>query len=245
MAKPIPPQSTAPDPVCRLRVEYAKRGRLRYLGHLEVLRTVERSIRRAGLPFAVTQGFSPHMRVQFTSALPVGVSSLHEYFDVLLTREVDASEALEALRTSMPEDLGPARAEVLPVRVPALEAWLNALSWHVEVRALDGSTLDASEAERSLQALVARGTLEYLRGTKPKTVDLTQAIISCDVDGGEGGAVCLDLVCACGEHGQLRPDALVRAVVECMGAPACSIDVCRTEQGHRGEDGQIVKPFSR
>ena len=56
----------------KLRVRYVKEGRLRYLAHLEVLRTVERIVRRAGLPYAVTQGFSPHMRAGFSSALPVG-----------------------------------------------------------------------------------------------------------------------------------------------------------------------------
>ena len=47
----------------RLRVRYGKRDRLKYLGHLEVIHTIERIVRRAGLPYAVTQGFSPHMRV--------------------------------------------------------------------------------------------------------------------------------------------------------------------------------------
>ena len=59
----------------RLRVRYGKRDRLKYLGHLELIHTIERIVRRAGLPYAVTQGFSPHMRVGFSSALPVGTSS--------------------------------------------------------------------------------------------------------------------------------------------------------------------------
>ena len=50
----------------RLRVRYGKRDRLKYLGHLEVIHTIERIVRRAGLPYAVTQGFSPHMRVGFS-----------------------------------------------------------------------------------------------------------------------------------------------------------------------------------
>ena len=49
----------------RLRVRYGKRDRLKYLGHLELIHTIERIVRRAGLPYAVTQGFSPHMRVGF------------------------------------------------------------------------------------------------------------------------------------------------------------------------------------
>ena len=59
----------------RLRVEHIKQDRIAYLGHLEMLATLERCIRRAGLPFAVSNGFAKHMKVQFSQALPVGASS--------------------------------------------------------------------------------------------------------------------------------------------------------------------------
>ena len=61
------------DRVFRLRVTYRKAGRLSMLSHLEVTHALERAVRRSGLPFALTQGFSPHMKLSFGSALPVGV----------------------------------------------------------------------------------------------------------------------------------------------------------------------------
>lgn len=81
----------------RLRVRYGKRGRLKYLGHLELIHTIERIVRRAGLPYAVTQGFSPHMRVGFSSALPVGTSSTCEWYDLFMTEFVALDEAFERL----------------------------------------------------------------------------------------------------------------------------------------------------
>ena len=81
----------------RLRVRYGKRDRLKYLGHLEVIHTIERIVRRAGLPYAVTQGFSPHMRVGFSSALPVGTSSTCEWYDLFMTEFVALDEAFERL----------------------------------------------------------------------------------------------------------------------------------------------------
>ena len=80
----------------RLRVRYGKRDRLKYLGHLEVIHTIERIVRRAGLPYAVTQGFSPHMRVGFSSALPVGTSSTCEWYDLFMTEFVALDERLGA-----------------------------------------------------------------------------------------------------------------------------------------------------
>lgn len=81
----------------RLRVRYGKRDRLKYLGHLEVIHTIERIVRRAGLPYAVTQGFSPHMRVGFSSALPVGTSSTCEWYDLFMTEFVALDEAFGRL----------------------------------------------------------------------------------------------------------------------------------------------------
>ena len=59
----------------RLRVVFRKAGRLALLSHLEVARALERAVRRADLPYAVSQGFSPHMRIAFGAALPVGVGA--------------------------------------------------------------------------------------------------------------------------------------------------------------------------
>ena len=114
----------------RLRVRYGKRDRLKYLGHLEVIHTIERIVRRAGLPYAVTQGFSPHMRVGFSSALPVGTSSTCEWYDLFMTEFVAHDEAFGRLAAASPADLAPIEAAYIDVRTPALTAQLTRLSYH-------------------------------------------------------------------------------------------------------------------
>ncbi|WP_165246635.1 TIGR03936 family radical SAM-associated protein [Adlercreutzia sp. ZJ141] len=89
----------------RLRVEFGKQGRLALLSHLEVARALERAVRRANLPFAVSKGFSPHMRIAFGAALPVGVGGTSEIFDILLLRYVRPSDALQALQHASVPDL--------------------------------------------------------------------------------------------------------------------------------------------
>ena len=94
----------------RLRVRYRKDGRLAHLGHLEVINTINRSVRRSALPFAVGNGFARRMRLQFSQALPVGAASLGEYFDLYLTEEVAPEDALERLVKSSPSLLEPVAA---------------------------------------------------------------------------------------------------------------------------------------
>ena len=75
-------QQASPQP--RLRVRYKKDGRLAFLGHLEVINTHNRSIRRSGVPFAVGNGFARRMRLQFSQALPVGA-----YLEKVFSHSID------------------------------------------------------------------------------------------------------------------------------------------------------------
>ena len=89
----------------RMRITFAKQGRLALLSHLEVARAIERAVRRAQLPFAVSQGFSPHMKIAFGAALPVGVGGTREMVDLQLLRYVRPEEALLALQKESVPDL--------------------------------------------------------------------------------------------------------------------------------------------
>ena len=68
----------------RLRITYRKDGPARHVGHLDVMRTWERAIRRAKLPLAYTQGFSPHARIALAAPLPVGTIGERELMDIWL-----------------------------------------------------------------------------------------------------------------------------------------------------------------
>ena len=103
----------------KLRITYVKQNRLAYLSHLEVTGALERAIRRAELPFGVSQGFSPHMLLSFGSALPVGVGSMCEIFDVTLNDYVNPDVALNALKKIMPADLMATNTEYIRLKSPA------------------------------------------------------------------------------------------------------------------------------
>ncbi len=96
-----------PDRTFRLRVTYEINERLAYLSHLEMTRALERIVRRSELPFAVTCGFSPHMKIAFGQALPVGVGGLNEIFDVSLISYVPEPAALSALVDASPLGIVP------------------------------------------------------------------------------------------------------------------------------------------
>lgn len=65
-----------------VRIRYAKVGKVRFLSHRDMARVVERAVRRAGLPVAYSQGFSPRAKLHFGLALSTGYESYAEYLDV-------------------------------------------------------------------------------------------------------------------------------------------------------------------
>src|SRR5215831_18070292 len=91
-----PEQSQAPV-VQRIRIRYAKRGPLRFTSHRDFARAFERAVRRAGVPVAYSQGFSPHPKISYASAAPTGVASEAEYLEIGLQARADPDRVREAL----------------------------------------------------------------------------------------------------------------------------------------------------
>ena len=223
----------------RLRVAYGKDERLAYLGHLEVLATIERSVRRAGLPFAVSQGFARHMRLQFTQALPTGASSCCEFYDVQLTEPVVEGEALERLKASTPPDLMPTRVGYVDRRLPALEAWLTRSRWAVSIA---GEVASAEECMSAIEVIRAAGALHFMRGDKPRSVDVPSTLVSFEANKTDSGLFILMDTRATGA-GALRPGVLIAHLSEKYPEilpPGYALKVRRTGQWHE-DDGRLVE----
>lgn len=196
----------------RLRVRYGKLGRLKHLGHLEVIHTIERIIRRARMPYAVTQGYSPHMRIGFSAALPVGTSSTCEWYDLFLTEYIPADAALKRLAAASPADLAPVAAGYVDVRAPALTAFLTSQLYRIHLEAGEGVGLDAEALRAALDAVRAGGTVPYLRGKKSKVLDLDRTLVAYELRALPHGAFELVLDTHADNDGAMRPEILLAAI---------------------------------
>ena len=198
------------DTLFRLRINYQKRGQLRFLSHLETIRALERIIRRAGLPFAVSQGFNVHMRFAPGPALPVGTEGWDEYFDVLLTEYVKPQEVLASLRSVTVEDIPLCAVSYVDPKVKGLQATHVYETYRVALRPKD---LSADGIAACLRELIETGELRVPRKNKEKTYDLTRAFEGCDPLRVKGDAdlVVVEMTMKSTEQGSLRPDDLILA----------------------------------
>lgn len=193
----------------RLRVCHRKSGRLRYLSHLEVVHACERAARRAALPYAVSQGFTPRMRIAFGPALPVGTAGEREYFDLLLTRYIPAAEVCASLTAVTAADLAPVSCVYVAAREPSLAAALTIATYELE---LEGG-IPPEELQDSLRATIGTGTISIEHKGKQKVYDLTEALPKEPTVMSEKDRTLVRLTVRMGERGSLRPESFMRAVL--------------------------------
>ncbi len=115
----------------RLRITFTKQGALRYTGHLDLHKMLERSIRRAKLPLAYSQGYHPQPKLNLAAALPLGFSSCAEVMDIWLNEDVEDVPA--TLQAHVPPGLTILQADQVDDRAPSLQSQVTAAEYQVEI----------------------------------------------------------------------------------------------------------------
>ena len=235
------PEQQAP-PVQRLRVRYAKRGRLRFTSHRDFSRAFERAIVRARVPMAYSSGFNPHPRISYAGASPTGAASEAEYLEIGLAREVDPAQVLSALDEALPSGLDV--LEVVESRGGSLADLLEASVWRITV-----PDLEPDDAERAVTGFLEAGEVLVERMTKKglRTFDCRAAVVSMSSarSGTRDSCAILEVVL---RHGTpaVRPDDVLAGLRSLSGLEAGSAPLHeRLAQGPLdAEHGTVGDPLA-
>ena len=174
MGRPRVPEGPAPAPaVQKLRVRYAKRGRLRFSSTRDFQRALERALRRADVPMAFSAGFHPHPKISYANAAPTGTASESEYFEISVTQRVVPDAVRAALDAALPEGID--ILEVVEAAPGALADRLQASDWVLAFRDVELERLAEVAA-----TFLAQERVEVTRTFKtgPRTFDVRAAVLS-------------------------------------------------------------------
>ncbi|HEY0636556.1 MAG TPA: TIGR03936 family radical SAM-associated protein [Pseudonocardiaceae bacterium] len=234
--------STAPrpsdPPVQRIRLRYAKRGRLRFTSHRDVARSFERALRAAGVPMAYSQGFNPHPKVSWIGAAPTGAASEAEYVEIQVVRRLDPEVVRTELNAALPAGLDVTQA--LESDGGALADRIEASRWRIELPGVP-----AAELRPAAAALMAAAEVPVEKLTKDgrRTIDARAALVSAVVEEDEGCCGILSVVVR-QVSPAVRPDDVLSALFVVAGVrPTVPAKATRTAQGRLDDDGRIVDPF--
>lgn len=261
MAARTPDGPPPPPTVQRVRVRYAKRGRLRFTSHRDFARAFERALRRADVPMAYSAGFTPHPKISYLGASPTGVASEAEYLEIGLAMRVDVDELRTRLDAALPDGLDVVQAVEAGPGAPSLADLMQASRWQIE---LPGVAVD--DARRAVEALLEQSTLELERVTKTgrRAVDVRAPIVRAEVHAAPGAPPDRSAVAvvasarpgpSVASHAILdlvvrqvtpvvRPDDVVAALRVVAGlAPAAPPVAARLAQGPLGDDETVGDPL--
>jgi len=208
----------------RYRVQYSKRGPASHISHLDLVRTLERSFRRANLPIAYSEGFNPHPRFSFAAPLPVGVEGLAEVLDVEMQVPQDQQDLAERLNGALPPGLAVLKVTDVQENTPAPMAELKAAGYIVH---LDADDVPGPLPEGAVQEFLNEEQIEVMRkgkDGKEKTRDIRPGILKLDLLSQVSGLT-LQLELMTGSTMNVRPEDVVGAFFRHAGMTVDKADL--------------------
>lgn len=190
----------------RYRVYFEKLAGMRFTSHLDLHRSLERTIRRAHLPLAYSQGFNPRPRINLASALPLGYTSEAEMMDMWMEDSIEPERILEALLEASPPGLAVKEVSEVDLKAPALQTQVVSSEYKV-------APVPAEIREELLKKLDDILEAEHIiRERRNKTYDLRPLIEDLHVSEERAEGSCLELRLANREGATGRPDEVCLAL---------------------------------
>jgi radical SAM-linked protein len=208
-ALPARPTGVAPPPAAaRYRLRYRKVRLARFIGNLELIGVLGRAARRAGLPLAYSGGHHPLPRMSFGPALPVGVESDSELFDLELTRAMPSDEIERRLGPALPPDLELVSVEPIALRAASIESGIESLRFRVDLAPL--GNLGTIDLPGRVAAFAAGSPLAVRRRKdREATVDAHEYIRALRLV----SDTALEVEIRFGPTGSLKPSSFVEALL--------------------------------
>ena len=214
----------------KMIVVFEKGPRLRHIGHLDLMRAMQRALRRSGLPLRYSQGFNPHILVTFAAPLSVGMPGKREVMEVPIEGEMTGEAFLEKLSDALPPDLPCLSARPVDERHPAPMALLAAAIYQAELETAP------ERFSETVEKYLAQKEIPAIRKTKTgmKPCDLRPMIYGLSLNGNT-----LTMVLALCEQATCKPDLLLSSLFEFAGTERPRSLITRTQL--LGEkDGALV-----
>ncbi len=194
-----------------VRIKFKKVGRLQYISHLDLQRTLMRVIARSGIPVWFTKGFNPHAKLVFAAPIAVGVQSVCEYLDIRVDRDISCDRILELLNAELTEELCATEVYLPETKFSDIAS----ADYEIEIKTDGASSAKASDIERILTTSPLTVTKKTKAGDGEKKIDIVPMIMRLRVSYSESeGTIKIAARLPAGNNESLNPDLLVCALKE-------------------------------
>jgi len=234
-----PPVRDVAPAVQKFRVQYAKRDRLRFTSHRDIQRSLERALRRCGVPMAYSAGFTPHPKISYAGAAAMGAASEAEYLEISVTERLNPVQLCQSLNAALPPGIDV--VDVVEAGAGALAERLEVSDWVIELPGMS-----EAEVTGAVQAFLAHSAVDVQRMTKSgqRTFDAREPVLRLAVSAGQrGGHQACAILRMVVRHTTpaVRPDDVLTALHAVAGlTPPVPPKVTRLAQGPLEQEGGTV-----
>ena len=198
----------------KVRMKFCKTGNLKFISHLDLMRTMKGALGRAKAPIKYTEGFNPHPKMVFSLPLPVGAESVCEYLDVTLTSPCDEEKLRDAINAQLTNELRV--TEIYTQDMPFTE--ITGAEYDFTFYDLTKEELEnALEGELPIEKKSKKGFV---------VVDLRPKIAGYSIkEPGEG--ICFHALLGADSGDFVNPELLVKAISKALDKPVEDYSIMR------------------
>lgn len=197
----------------RYLIKYTKESEIKFIAHLDLMRTIQKIIRRSGLPATYSKGFNPHLKLSIAQPLSVGVYSSGEYMDLPLGEELDTQEVLDKLNAKSAAGIKfTACTKIIDVegekKLPQAMALIDACSYRIKVKYNGTDSL-----KEELEAMLKDSEWRIIKKSKKgeREVDIKSLVYSFEYEVQEKLLV-IETLIQSGSREHLSADLLVQYI---------------------------------
>lgn len=221
----------------KIRIKFAKRGNMKFIGHLDIMRYFQKAMRRAGVDIVYSEGFSPHQKMSFAAPLGVGILSEGEYLDIEVHSSKSSLEMLSALNAVMVEGMEVLSYKLLPDSAGKAMALVAAADYALDFR--DGYEPESFAAfSEAFLEFMNRPEITVTKKTKKgeRTLDLKPLIYDAFISGQT-----IHLSLCTGSTDNIKPELVMEAFYHSLNKelPEFAFQITRLEvYADIGSDGE-------
>ena len=194
----------------RLRLRFNRGEEVKFLSHLDLIRLWERALRRAEVPLAYSEGFTPHPRLCLAAPLPIGVTSEAELMDVWLTRWLAPDSFSTLVKRQLPAGINISDVWIIGLNVPSLQSQVRLAEYRVEME----SERTRQEIEQTISSLLSAKELpwHHQRDAETRYYDLRTLIDDLWLISYQDSQCVLGMRLRCDSQGSGRPEQVTAAL---------------------------------
>ena len=233
----------------KIRARYTKTDMMKFISHLDLVRLMQRAFRRAEIPMVFSQGFNPHPKLTFATALSVGVSSEGEYLDVEIKDLIDEDVFKSKVNKELPEGIKILQCKYVEQKSESAMALVEYASYLANIKLAEDVEEDQIKSKinhyLSLEEILVHKKSGKRNNEKEKEINIRTYISQLEFFSIEKNQLMLKMILATGSRGNLKPEVVIQNLAMIEQIP---LEIEKTRI-HRLElytmvDGKMVTPIT-